>query len=155
MHCTTGESHFWNRGRPLTLSIDLIFHPAGLNVAALALSFGSLINVISYKATLPVSARHVLVVVTLGILGRGLGVFCHDMRRGRAVQFGHVTKGIRSLHGIRWRRGRRQWFLSAAAALCLRFPPKTWGHENRGNSGIMRRMMLVMWRASTNFHCQD
>lgn len=37
-------------------SIDLIFHPTTLTVAAPTLRFGGLINVISYKATLSVHA---------------------------------------------------------------------------------------------------
>lgn len=82
-------------------SIDLIFHPTSLTVAAPTLSFGGFINVVGYKATLPVRTRHILVVITLGVLGGNTGVLCHDICWHAAVQFGNVAKSVRSLYGIR------------------------------------------------------
>lgn len=94
-------------------------------MAALALRFGNLVNVIGYKATLPVGAWHILIVITLGILGRGWVVLCHDVRWRGAVQFGDVAKGVWPLHGIRRRGGHCPRFLSAAAAVRFRFPPES------------------------------
>lgn len=51
-------------------------------------------------------------------------MLCHEMRWRRAVQFGNVAEGVRSLHGIRGGGGRRPRFGSAATARRFRFPPK-------------------------------
>lgn len=83
------------------LSVDFVFHPADLTVAAPTLSLGGLIDVVDYKATLPVGIRHILIVITLGLQGSNSGVLSHDIGWNAAVQFGNVTKGVRSLNGIR------------------------------------------------------
>lgn len=107
------------------LTIDLIFHPTRLTVAVLTLSFGGLINVIGYKDTLPVRTGHILIVITLGVLGGNTGVFCSDIRWHASLQFGNVTKGIRSLNSIRWSSCCCcPWFGSVGTALCFCLPPE-------------------------------
>lgn len=103
--CLTG-SYMFGQHQQL-LSIDLIFHPTSLTAAAPALSFACLIDVIGHKAALPVRTRHILIIVTLGILGGSTGILCHDVCWHAAAQstlrqFGtcNVTKGVRSLYGI-------------------------------------------------------
>lgn len=87
------------------LSVDFIFHPA-----ALTLGFGALVNVIGDKATLPLRAQHIFVVVALGVLGRKDGVLCLHVHRRARVQFGNVAEGVRSLCGVRRDDAPHRWF---------------------------------------------
>lgn len=115
------KSFFFFRVRWLSsmLSVDFIFHPAAPTAASPTLSFGVLVNVIGDEAALPLRARHVLVIVALGVLGRGARVRHGRVRRGATVQFGDVAKGVRSLHGVRRHRPSHLWFWPAGMGLRL------------------------------------
>lgn len=82
------------------LSIDLIFHPTSLTAAALTLRPAGLIDVIGHEATRPVRAGHILIIITVGVLGGSTEVLGHDVCLHAAVrrQFGNVAEGIGSLH---------------------------------------------------------
>lgn len=101
------------------LSVDFIFHPAAPTAAAPPLSFGAFVNVIGDEAALPLRARHVFVIVALGVLGRKAGALCVHVRRRAHVQFGNVAKGVRSLYGVRRDSVPHLWFGSAAVGLCF------------------------------------
>lgn len=82
------------------LPIDFILHPATSAAATPTLSFGALVNVVGDEAALPLWARHVLIIIGLGVLGRKAGVLCGYVRRRTTIQFGNVAKGVRSLYGV-------------------------------------------------------
>lgn len=100
-------------------SVDFIFHPAAPTAAAPTLSFGALVNVIGDEAALPLRARHIFVIVALGVLGRKAGVLCLRVCRRARVQFGNVAKGVRSLYGVRRDSTPLLWFRSAGVGLCF------------------------------------
>lgn len=108
---------FRARWRASALSVDFILHPSA--PAAPTLSFGALVNVIGDEAALPLRARHVFVIVALGVLGRKAGVLRLHVRRRARVQFGNVAEGVRSLYGVRRDGAPRLWFRSAAVGLCF------------------------------------
>lgn len=98
-------------------SVDFIFHPAAPTAAAPTLSFGALVNVIGDEAALPLRARHIFVIVALGVLGRKAGVLCLRVCRRARVQFGNDAKGVRSLYGVRRDSTPLLWFRSAGVGL--------------------------------------
>lgn len=110
------------------LSIDLVFHPTSLTAATSTLSSAGLVNVIGHKPALPVRAWHILIIVTLGVLGRSAWVFCHDVCCHTAVQssvrqFVNVTKCVRSLYGARWSCCWHPGFGSAGITFSFCLPP--------------------------------
>lgn len=82
------------------LPVDFILHPAAVATAAPTLSFGALVNIVGDEAALSLWARHILIIIALGVLRRKAGVFCRHVRRGATVQFGNVAKGVRSLYSV-------------------------------------------------------
>lgn len=84
------------------LPVDFILHPAAAAAAAPTLSFWALVNIVGDEAALPLWARHILIIIALGVLGRKAGVLCRHIFRGATAKFGNVAKGVRSLYSIGW-----------------------------------------------------